>query len=596
MKAMRKTGILILAAFAMTACLKDYQDTSFVPQAAVISWSETSRTVEKDPTTFEVTLHSNLPWRAYSTASWLSVSPQRGEGDAVLTIKVAKNRTVEQRTGMIRVVVTEDQFSEFQVTQENSEGGDNNTYYVRTDGSAEASGLSWENATTLASAIDQAADGDMIYVAAGTYSPTVLLENADEGDTSSKTFQIHSNFLLQGGFPADADDGSFDAEADYDPSSNVTVLSGDIDESFKAYHVVTVTAANIEGKKAVLKGFTITGGLSHTEDESILVSGVSYSKGYGAGLVVGPSVLDVEDCIISGNVAGLHAAGVYLKARAEVRMENCRIISNESKTNAGGIWNCGATLYMNNCTVSSNISAQQAAGFYSINSDGVPSISRIYNSTFSDNDCTTVNEGRSGGAGYIREWSDAVFVNCTFTGNKAGNGGALQGYGANGKNSKLTLIGCTIKGNYAKLLGGGVSLWNNYNTTNIYNCIISGNECAAGANTDIGYGSAIGSNTPNLFYETTIVGTGLFSSTGTAVSGWAFDPATMLSAFGSWGGKTETFSLVEGDANPACSQGMTKAALVAIGAGFSPVVEASVFDTDQRGVERSANTIGSTTL
>lgn len=596
---MRKTGTLILAALLLSACLKEYQDTSFVPQKAVMSWSEPSKTVSNDAATFEVTIHSNLPWRAYSTVSWMSVSPRRGEGDAVITVKVAKNRTVEVRTGEIRAVVTEDQFCTFKVEQESSEGGEAAIYYVRTDGSAEASGLSWANATTLANAIDQCADGDAIYVAAGTYSPTVFLEGSDETDECNKTFQIHSNFKIQGGFPANADDGSFDAAADYDPSSNVTVLSGDIDESHKAYHVVTVTSAKVEGRKAVIKGFTITGGKSFKapkeEDEvNFDVGGISYNTAYGGGLVTGTSIVDVEDCIITGNVAGNHAAGVYLKPDGIVSMENCRIISNESNLNAGGIWNCGATLYMNHCTVADNIAAQQAAGFYSINSESRPSVSRIYNTTFSGNDNTMFNAGRSGGGAYIRELSDAVFVNCTFYGNKAGNGGAIQGYGANGKNSTLTMIACTITGNSATLLGGGVSLWNNYNTTNIYNCIISGNVCDAGK--DIGIGSAIGTNTPNITYDTSIVGDKLYATTGDAISGWTFDAATMLSEFGFWGGKTQTLTLVESEANPACSQGMSKEAMAALGAGFIPAVEASVFNTDQRGVERTKYTIGSTTL
>ena len=156
------------------------------------------------------------------------------------------------------------------------------------------------------------------------------------------------------------------------------------------------------------------------------------------------------------------------------------------------------------------------------------------------------------------------------------------------------MIACTITGNSATLLGGGVSLWNNYNTTNIYNCIISGNTCDAGK--DIGIGSAIGTNTPNITYETSIVGDKLYATTGDAISGWTFDAATMLSEFGFWGGKTQTLTIVESEANPACSQGMSKEAMAALGAGFIPAVEASVFNTDQRGVARSKYTIGSTTL
>lgn len=592
MDAMRKSKwILCLAIMGgLTSCLKDYEDTSFTPQPAVITWSEPSKAVTKDAVSFEVTLHSNLPWRAVPSVSWISVSPDRGLGDAVLTVKVAKNRTVEDRTGYLRVIVTADQFSDFQISQGRAEGGDSNTYYVRTNGDPTASGLSWTNATTLESAMDQAADGDAIYVAAGIYAPTVFLENSDDTDASNKTFQIHSNFTLQGGFPANADDASFDPVADYDPSVNVTTLSGTLDNGGNAYHVVTVTAAKVEGKKAVLKGFTVTGGKSATEDESYLVSGSSYKKAYGGGMIVGPSVLEIADCVITGNNAGLHAGGMFLNPKSEVFMTDCRIVSNFSSSNAGGIWNSGGTLYMNRCSVSDNISTHQAGGLYTINSEGAPSVSRIYNCTFSGNDCTTVNTGRSGGAAYIREFSDAVFVNCTFYGNKAGNGGAVQGYGGNGKNSKLTLISCTITGNKADNLGGGVSLWNNYNTTNIYNCIISGNQSPAGA--DIGFNGTAS----NLYYYTTIVGGALYDAASTAVGGWSFDAASMLSAFGLWGGKTETCTLVESAANPACSQGMSKNDLIATGGALSPAVDAEVFDTDQRGVTRENNTIGSITL
>ncbi|MBO4447807.1 MAG: hypothetical protein J5764_06750 [Bacteroidales bacterium] len=590
---MRK-GILILslAAIGLTGCLKDYEDTSFVPQPAVISWSEESMAVTKDATTFEITLHSNLPWMAVSSASWISVTPDRGLGDAVLTVKVAKNRTVEARSAYLRVIVTADQFSDFPVTQAAAEGGDSNIYYVRADGDPEASGLSWANATTLPNAIDQASDGDAIYVAAGLYTPGNFLENTDGTDPRDKTFQLHSNFTLQGGFPANADDASFDPVADYDPSVNVTTLSGTMEDGKSAYHVLTATATKAEGKMIVLKGFTITGGKSATEESIVTVNASTFKRSHGAGLNVGASRMEISDCIITGNEAGLHAAGAIFNAKSEINMTDCRVVSNEAKNNCGGIWNCGGTLYMDRCSISDNIAGQQAAGYYSINSDGAPSVSRIYNCTISGN-TNTATEGRSGGGAYIREWSDAVFVNCTFYGNKSGNGGGIQGYGANGKNSTLRLICCTITGNSATVLGGGISLWNNYNTTNIYNCIISGNQCVAGA--DIGYGSAI-TVTPNLFYETSIVGNSLYATTGSAVGGWSFDPASMLSEFGLWGGKTQTCTLIEGASNPACSQGMSKEELVALGGSLSPAVEASVFDTDQRGVARNQNTIGSITL
>lgn len=594
---MKRTFIFIFSALSCISCLKDFEDTSFTPEKAVITFSKPSESVDKDARSFEVEVASNLPWRASSSVSWATVSPIRGTGPATLTISVQKNRTVEDREGYIRISVTEDQYADFHISQGRSTGGSANTYYVKTDGSADASGLSWENATTLGAAFDLAADGDSILVAAGTYSPTAFLTSSDNADLSNKTFEIHSNFALIGGYPADVDDTSFDKDASYDPSLNVTTLSGDVDVTTKAYHVITVTAAKVDGKKAVLKGFTITGGQTADKDESYSIGGLSFSKAYGGGIVTGACAIDMTDLIVTGNVAQTHAGGIYAKPGGLLTMENVRIISNETKSNAGGMWNSGATVYMNHCTVADNISAQQAAGYYSIDSNGSASVSRIYNSTFSGNDCTTSMAGRSGGGAYIREYSDAVFVNCTFSGNKAGNGGGIQGYGGNGKNSTLTMISCTITGNTATSLGGGISLWNNYNTTNLYNCIVSGNILSGTTlASDVEIGSAVGSAVPNMNYTTVIVGASLYDSYTSVRGGFSFDSPTMLTGLGMWGGPTQTHALVEMDSNPACSQGLTKGDLESVGASLKPAVEASVFSTDQRGQARNSNTIGSVTL
>lgn len=578
----------------LVSCLSEFEDTSFTPEKAVMKWSGApADMLVSDAATMEVSLSSNLPWRITSCPTWITVSPKRGSGNETISVKIQRNRTVEQRTGTIRASVTPDQYAEFSIVQDGSASGTAVVYYVKTDGNPEASGLSWTNATTLAKAIDSVADGDTILVAAGTYKPELFLTGSDANDASNRTFEIHSNFTLIGGFPANADDAVTTLD-DYDPSLNLTVLSGEL-EAGKSYHVVTVTASCVDGKKAVVKGFTITGGCNQAADgeQSVAINGTTFKNTLGGGVLAGPGVMDFEDCIITGNEAKNNAAGCYLMPGGVVSMKNVRISNNVSDINAGGIWNSGATLYMDGCTVSDNISGQQAAGYYSIDSNGAPSVSRIYNTTFSGNDCTTRNASRSGGGAYIREYSDAVFVNCTFYGNKAGNGGGIEGYGANGKASSIKLISCTITGNHADLVGGGVCLWNTFNTTDIYNCIISGNTAENG--TDIGYSSNVKTE-PTLGYTTTIVGDKLYSSTGAAVSGWSFAYSTMMAEFGLWGGKTKTCPLIEGASNPAISQGMTSDALEGVGAALNPPVPSSVFATDQRGKDRTTNIIGSCTI
>lgn len=588
-----KIAFISIVAILTTSCFEGYIDTGFTPAEPQLSFQESSVTSLADATTVEIHLSSNLPWMVSCDATWVSITPSRGTGDALLTVTIQRNRTVEQRTGTITASVTDDATCAIGVVQDGAASGGVTIYYVKADGDASASGLSWANATTLANAIDMAADNDTIYVAQGTYTPETPLTNSASDNQCNKTFEVHSNFALIGGFPADANDDTT-TPGDYDPTAYPTTLSGTIDNSITAYHVVTVTAPIAEGKKVVIKGFTIRDGSSSTDgDSTVSVNGNALQIGYGAGMMIGASKVEIADCMVTENVAGAHAAGIFIKPGAVVAMENCIITRNESKFNAGGLWNCGATLYMNRCTISDNISAQQAAGLYSIDANGSTSTSRIYNSTISGNDATSVNAGRSGGGAYIREYSDAVFVNCTFSGNKAGNGGGIQGYGASNKTSKLTLISCTFVGNSATLVGGGISLWNNYNTTKIYNCIISGNTAASG--NDIGYGSNVSDNT-KLSYSTSIVGSNLYGADGVQSSGWAFDTTTMLSAFGSWGGPTETYSLIVGSSNAACSEGLSKADLAGFGATVTPVVESKVFDTDQRGVERGdKKTIGACT-
>ena len=62
------------------------------------------------------------------------------------------------------------------------------------DGNASASGLSWGNATTMTAALEQASDGDCIYVAAGTYSPELPLTSSDSGDKCNRTFVCNKTF------------------------------------------------------------------------------------------------------------------------------------------------------------------------------------------------------------------------------------------------------------------------------------------------------------------------------------------------------------------------------------------------------------------
>ncbi len=588
MKKYFQLTILLTATVMLSGCLGSEDNTGFDPETPEIAFAENTITVGSEGGEFPLKLESNLPWRIISGATWISVSENHGMSGEEITVTVQRNRTRESRTATLTAYVTEDYTTEFTVIQNAASASESFTYYVKTDGNAEASGFSWEEATTLPTAMDLVGDGDVICLAAGTYTPVALLTGGT--DEKEKTFEIHSNFTLEGGYPADAVTGAV-----ADPAANVTTLSGNLGGGISAWHVVTVTAVPYGDASAVLKNLNITGGEGYETSEEILrsVGNSIIDAGKGGGLFIGRSNTKVINCTISGN-SSCHAGGVLVYIGANAEFENCRITGNTAENNGGGIWNQGATVYMNNCTIDRNIAGQQAAGYYSIDSDGAPSVSRIYNTSISYNDNTLYNAKRSGGATYIRAGSDAVFVNCTFTGNKAGYGGVVSGHGTGAWPSKSTFISCTMTGNSAADGGGALFAYNDYADVRAYNCIVSGNTGPA-SSTDAGVLDGVNPSHVQVFGS--ILGSSLLNDEGGTVAGWTFSASGMLGSYDYYhGASTQTFPLTESDDNPAINQGMSYEELSSIASGFSPAVDSEILKTDQNGLVRSLNSIGATTL
>lgn len=89
------------------------------------------------------------------------------------------------------------------------------TVYVDAGASGTNDGTSWTNAyTSLSTAISSSTAGDSVWVKAGTYKP---------GSGRNETFTVNKTLNLYGGF-----DGTETMEAQRNPSSNPTILSGDI--------------------------------------------------------------------------------------------------------------------------------------------------------------------------------------------------------------------------------------------------------------------------------------------------------------------------------------------------------------------------------
>lgn len=246
-------------------------------------------------------------------------------------------------------------------------------------------GQSWPTAyQDIESAFAVSLPGDEIWVAAGTYRPSVIYGGVS--DPRHKTFNLPRSRRLYGGFV-----GNETQLSQRNPERNETILSGDIgvigDVSDNCYHVVSIMNQDVPH---VLSGFTITGGNAN--------GAPALFETLGAGIRVGlPQVsryvsADITRCRITGNAAQSTGAGLWVHPFV-VRVVNCEFSNNVAEARAGAV---------DIVTNSSNWSCD------------------FTNCVFFD------NSGVDGGAVYIASPIAGMFTNCTFSGNTASNtGGAL---------------------------------------------------------------------------------------------------------------------------------------------------------------------------
>lgn len=312
--------------------------------------------------------------------------------------------------------------------------------------------------TNLQTAIDAAAAGDQIWVAAGTYRPTSMIPNGNEA--RCKSFLLRDSITLIGGF-AGSESSIQERESDAFPweFAHPTILSGDInntpaDNSDNAYHVVYCgigTSSIPYVKNAILDGVTITGGNGNR-------TAMEYDQ-KGGGIYMGLGC-ELRNCIISENIAQLNGGGAYIPYTST--LTNCLFTHNQTTaTNSGG-----GAVYIDNCQYLLTV----ASGCH-----------------FIENSCAataTVNTTKRYGGGAVSSGNNVAFERCTFRGNTCTNpgGAAYVGNSNNFTNSFFYGNGATaggaIFGNSAASLLTSNSLFSNNEASSNGGCIsISGSSC-----------------------------------------------------------------------------------------------------------------------
>jgi len=186
-------------------------------------------------------------------------------------------------------------------------------WYAKPTATGAGTGTSWSSAMSLQSAINSANPGDSVYVAAGTYRPSVERE---PGFVRSKTFALQGGVRYLGGFPASG--GSLSQR---NPTANPTILSGDLsgndvgaftNTSDNSYHVVFLTGDQFN---TVIDGFTIRAG---NANDTLLFDAGAASDPDGQGVRV---TWDFGDGTTAANAVTRHryaAPGEYT-VRVEAR-------------------------------------------------------------------------------------------------------------------------------------------------------------------------------------------------------------------------------------------------------------------------------------
>lgn len=261
-------------------------------------------------------------------------------------------------------------------------------------------GTSWADAyTDLQTALTNTSSGQ-IWVVAGTYYPGTT------GNTAA-SFPLKNNVQILGGF-----NGTEGGPAQRNPAVNVTILSGDLNQSAAfdgsdAYHVVI---SYNEDSTAVLDGFTITGGNAVGGNIWDLGGGGFSHQPTGSG-ALNPII---RNCIFTGNNANNGSAIAVVNwyvpsSNVRTQIINCKLINDVNITGGVIFTECqGTGSYVSskfeNVLIANNTSASGTTALWIEHVNGGRSDVQFIG-------CTIANNTTSGNAIYYRTYGGPGTLN-----------------------------------------------------------------------------------------------------------------------------------------------------------------------------------------
>lgn len=321
------------------------------------------------------------------------------------------------------------------------------TYYVDASVASSGSGTSWTSPKKTIQEVFLISPGgpvadDEVHVSGGTYKPA----------NQTTPIQLKPGIRIKGGYAGLALPSNPDLR---DPATYITILDGNLGGGVRAVHVVEAvsnvgmpSSAVPEADRVNLSGVTITGG-----DGS--------GAGGGGMHILGGATPRIDRCIITGNTSGASAseeedggAGADASSGAGVEVidsspvfTNCLFENNQN--------NAGTVMYGGGLSV---LGGQ----------------TKVIDCTFSG------NRAGHGGAIAIKNGSTVTVVNCLIKSNTinpaAGNTARWGGGISIDRSATGIITNCTIVNNTAISNGGGLAVFSGSNSGIVTNCIIWGNS------------------------------------------------------------------------------------------------------------------------
>ena len=243
---------------------------------------------------------------------------------------------------------------------------------------SDGDGSSWDNAMgDLKEALDYADDGDVLWVAAGTYLPT-------QTNDRRASFEVLDGVKIYGGFV-----GNETELSQRDWVNNETILSGEIgsaasieDNSYSVLYTENVSSST------VIDGFKITKGAANglgEKGDQERCGGAWFNNGKG-----GKSNPTVANCFFTENFAR-DGGAIYNYAKEGIcnpRIINCQFIDNKADLDGGAIYNDSRMGICNpvikGCKISGN-EATYGGGILNFGQNGGEASPVISGCSFEDN-------------------------------------------------------------------------------------------------------------------------------------------------------------------------------------------------------------------